>query len=216
MDEHLLRFDKRKTYAFLDFETFNLGLHFLINRPWQCGILKVTGEKIDQAIDILIDWSKEAPHLRIGNEAAILTKYSQERMDREGIQPTEAFNKFWPVLQEVDYIVMHNGLNFDLYLLKAYADELGKDWKFLMPKIIDTKSVAQGIKMQIPFNPKKDNFLEYQYRMANARVKGIKTRLAILGKEYGIDFDENRLHDAIYDLELNKKVWDKMKYQVEI
>ena len=34
-----------------------------------------------------------------------------------------------------------------------------------------------------------------------------------LGKEYEIDFDPNKLHEAVYDLELNLKVWNKIKWR---
>jgi hypothetical protein len=120
------------------------------------------------------------------------------------------------LLEQADYIIMHNGLKFDLYLLKDYAKMMGKPWKWMMPKILDTKSIAQGIKMGIPYKPKDGEFLEYQYRMANIIAHGIKTRLAILGKEYNIPHDYENLHDAIVDLELNLKVWNKLKFQIEI
>ena len=86
----------------------------------------------------------------------------------------------------------------------------------MMPKIIDTKSVAQGIKMNIPFQPKDGTFLEYQYRMANIIVKGVKTSLKTLGPEYGIVHDYERLHDAIVDLELNLKVWNRLKFNLDL
>jgi hypothetical protein len=111
---------------------------------------------------------------------------------------------------------MHNGLKFDLYLLKGFAEYMGEDWSFILPKVIDTKAVAQGIKMQIPFNPQKEPYIEYQYKMANSFARGIKTRLELLGKEYGIDHNYDLLHDAIVDLELNLKVWNKLKFEIEI
>ena len=46
--------------------------------------------------------------------------------------------------------------------------------------------------------------------------KGVKTNLTALGKEFEIDVDYNNLHDAVNDLILNIKVWDKLKWQIEI
>lgn len=215
MDGHLLRYNQKVTYALIDLETFNLCLHFFQNRPWQVGVLKVQGEKVIDAKDIRVKWP-DAPHLKIGKEAAIITRFDPILHNKLAILPEEAFKKFWPVLESVDYIIMHNGLKFDLYLLKCWAELMGKPWKWMMPKIIDTKAIAQGIKMNIPYKPKEDNFLEYQYRMANAVVKGIKTSLKTLGPELGITHDYNNLHDAIVDLELNLKVWNKLKYQLEL
>lgn len=217
MDGHLLRFRQDVTYGFLDLETFNLCLHFKQNRPWQVGFLKVQGEQIVESIDVRIKlkWP-DAPYLTIGKGAAEVTKFNHHEHEKLAISPEEAFSKFWPRLKEVDYIVMHNGLKFDLFLLKGYAEYMGVDWKWMVPKIIDTKSVAQGIKMGIPYNAKKEPYFEYQYKLANSFARGIKTRLETLGKEYGIEHDYDRLHDAIVDLELNLKVWNKLKFQIEI
>lgn len=215
MDGHLLRYRQDVTYAFIDLETFNLNLSFKYNRPWQVGIIMVKGEKVVDAKDIRVVWP-DAPHLSIGKEAAMITRFDPVLHKRLAIEPEEAFNKFWPMLESADKIVMHNGLKFDLYLLKDYATMFGKEWKWMMPKIIDTKSVAQGVKMGIPFKPKDGTFLEWQYRMANIIVKGVKTSLKTLGPEYGISHDYANLHDAIIDLELNLKVWNKLKYQIEI
>ena len=51
--------------------------------------------------------------------------------------------------------------------------------------------------------------------MLNVRKKGLKTSLGALGKSYLIDHDYEKLHDALVDLELNSKVWDKIKLQID-
>ncbi len=93
---------------------------------------------------------------------------------------------------------------------------MGQPWKQLLPKIIDTKSFAQGIKLKRPYRPGIDDLLEYQYRMANDNTKGVKTKLEIVAREAGIVFDPELLHDGVEDIKLNKKYWDILKYQVEI
>ena len=215
MNGHLLRYRKDVTYCFLDLETFNLCLSFIQNRPWQIGVLKVKGESIVDGLDIRVNWP-DAPHLSIGKEAAIITRYNPQQHAKLAINPQPAFEKFWPILEEADYIIMHNGLKFDLYLLKDYAEMMGRPWKWMMPKIIDTKAIAQGYKMGIQFKPAEDNFLQYQYRMANIIVKGVKTNLTALGKEFGIEHDYENLHDALCDLELNLKIWNKLKFHIEL
>jgi DNA polymerase III epsilon subunit-like protein len=217
MDGHLLRFDKNVTYALIDLETFNLNLSFVQNRPWQVGVLKVKGETVVESHDLRINlrWP-DAPHLKIGEGAAMVTRFNEEYHNRFARPAEEVFQTFWPILKEADYIIMHNGLKFDLYLLRDYAKYVGEDWKFITPKVIDTKSIAQGIKMGIKFNPKNETFMEYQYKMANIYAHGVKTRLEILGKEFGIEHDYEHLHDAIVDLQLNLKVWNKLKTQIEL
>jgi DNA polymerase III epsilon subunit-like protein len=216
MDGHLLRFDKTSRFAYLDFETYNLCLNFSKNRPWQTGIIEVVGGQIVDSHDIIVNWLNDCPDLYIEPHVAIQNHYSEERVRRDGIEQRHAFEAIWPVLKKVDYIVWHNGIKFDIYMLKAWAEENGVDWRIVLPKMIDTKALAQGIKMGIHYNPKQDNFLEYQYRMANIVARGVKTKLSVLAKEFQIPFEEEKLHDAIYDLTVNKAVFEKLIQQIEI
>lgn len=224
MDENWLRFNKQAKIVFIDVETFNLALNFQINRPWQIATLKVMGDSVMTEVvdgvshyaetDVMIKW--DDCKFSIGSEAARITRFDQKAFDKRAVSPEEAFPQFWEPLKWADRIIMHNGLRFDLYLLKGYAEYMGEDWSFILPKMIDTKSVAQGIKLNRPFNPTSDIWLEYQYRMANDRTKGIKTNLTSLGKEFGIAHDYENLHNALVDLELNLKVWNKLKWQLEL
>jgi hypothetical protein len=50
----------------------------------------------------------------------------------------------------------------------------------------------------------------------NTRKKNVKSSLTFLGKENGIEHDYESLHDAINDLDLNLKVWNKLKWQIEV
>lgn len=215
MFEDLLRFDKNKKFFFFDLETFNLCLNFVQNRPWQFGILIVQGDEVIESKDILINWTKETD-LKISDEAARITRYDHGKVLREGIKPKEAWEIAEKYMDSCDYIIGHNIINFDIYLLKGYAEYLNRPWKHLVPKMIDTRSLIQGMKLGIPFNKEKDNLIEYQYRMSNRVVKGVKTNLTAVGKEYNIEHDYENLHNAIVDLELNLKVWNKVKYQIDI
>jgi len=214
MEENWLRFNKKVKYAFIDVETFNLALNFRINRPWQIAVLQVEGETIVNEIDLMVKW--EDCKFKIGAGAAAVTKFNQQEFDRRAIGPDEAFPSFWEPLKWADYIIMHNGLRFDIYLLKGYAEFMGEDWSFILNKVIDTKAVAQGIKLNRPYQPGQDNWLEYQYRMANDHTRGIKTNMTALGKEFGIEHDYDNLHNALVDLRLNLKIWNRLKYQLEL
>ena len=49
-----------------------------------------------------------------------------------------------------------------------------------------------------------------------AKNKWIKSSLTFLGKEFDIDHDYEKLHNAIVDLELNLKVWNRLKYSLQL
>ena len=95
---------------------------------------------------------------------------------------------------------------------------MGKSYKHLVNKVIDTYAIAKGFKLDMPFqrNGNPNGFMLYQYRAINEFKKGIKTNLTALGKEFDIKHDYDNLHDAVCDLELNIKVWDKLKYMVDV
>ena len=213
MREHLLRFDKSKTYVFIDCETFNLCLNSVYNLPWQIAMIKaVAGKKVAEK-NFYIKWDTD---LKIGAEAAKITKYSQKTMDDKGVPPEAAFPTIRDWLDNADWIIAHNMLGFDLYLIKDYYRLNGLDYKHLMPKILDTNSLARGVKLGTPYKEDEGSLIEYQYRMTNTRKKGVRTNLTALGKGYDIDHDYDKLHNAIVDLELNLKVCNKLKWQIEV
>jgi len=59
------------------------------------------------------------------------------------------------------------------------------------------------------------SLLDFQMKMLSIRKKGMRTSLGALGKSNSIEHDYAKLHDALVDLELNLKVWDKLKYQID-
>ena len=61
-----------------------------------------------------------------------------------------------------------------------------------------------------------EDLTQYQYKMYHERRKGIRTNLAALGREFEINHNPDKLHDALVDLELNLKVWNKLKWQIEL
>tara|TARA_R110000765_G_scaffold60418_1_gene116883 strand:- start:113 stop:343 length:231 start_codon:yes stop_codon:yes gene_type:complete len=75
-------------------------------------------------------------------------------------------------------------------------------------------SLAKAIAKQIPVD--KADFSGWQYRLLHYRERGLKTSQAALLKKYNIDHDPKRLHDALYDVEMNFKVFRKQLFDLEI
>ena len=212
MDEHLLRFDKDKTLVFIDCETLNLCLNKSHNLPWQVSMIKVQGDRGVSQKDFFIKWDT---NLKISEDAARITRYSQSKIDKHGLPPDEVFPTIQDWLDNSDYVVGHNILGFDIYLIKDLYEAHGADWKPLVNKVIDTNCIARGVKMGLQYRPESD-FTSYQYRVYHTRKKGLRSSLTALGKEFNIDHDYENLHNAIVDLELNIKVWNKLKWELEI
>ena len=175
-------------------------------------MLKVVGGKIQDEKDFYLKWDT---NLEISEEAARITRYSQTRMDRDGVEPSGVLPTIINWLDSCDHIVGHNILGFDLYLIKDFYKYMEKEYKHLPQKVIDTNSIAKGIKFGLFYKPEED-FLSYQYKMMHKRVKGVRSSLPFLGKEFEIKHDYQKLHNALVDLKLNLKVWNKLKWHVEI
>jgi DNA polymerase III epsilon subunit-like protein len=212
MDEHLLRYDKSKTFVFIDLETFNLCLNFCHNLPWQIGMIKAKGDFKTDSKNFYIKWNTD---LKISDDAARITRYDHKKVQKEGLDIKEAFPTIKDWLDHADYIVGHNILGFDIFLIKELYESMGCHWDHLMNKIIDTNCIARGIKYGTQYKPNTD-LLEYQYKTYHTKRKDVKSSLTFLGKENSIDHDYDKLHDAINDLDLNLKVWNKLKWQIEL
>jgi DNA polymerase III epsilon subunit-like protein len=213
MDEHLSRYDKNKTFVFIDCESLNLCLNFCHNLPWQIAMIKIQGDKkIDQK-NFYLKWDT---NLKISQDAARITRYDHKKVQKEGYDPKEIFPTIKDWLDNADHIVGHNILGYDIYLIKEYYQYMNCNWKYLVNKIVDTNLIAKGIKNNIIYN-RNDSFLEYQYKVYHLkRKKALRTSLSSVAKENGIEHDYDSLHDAISDLDLNVKVWHKLKWQVDI
>jgi len=212
MDGHLIRFDEDKTFVFIDCETENLCLNSFNNLPWQIAMIKTKGGQILDSKDYYVGWDRD---VNVSVEAARITRFNPVDYDKRKIKFEEIFPTIEDWLDNADYIVGHNILGFDIYLIKDFYNYVGKDYRHLMSKIIDTNCIARGIKFELPYRT-SENFLEYQYKLVHERRKGIKTNLTALGREFQIEHDYDRLHDALVDLELNLKVWNQLKYQLEM
>jgi DNA polymerase III alpha subunit (gram-positive type) len=212
MIDKLLRYNEEKEFVFVDCETFNLCLNPCHNLPWQIAMLKVKGDKILESKDFYIKWDT---HLEIGKEAARITNYDSSKMRKKGLPPEEVFPTIEDWLDNCDYILGHNVLGFDIYLIKGYYEFMKKSYMHLTHKVIDTMCLSRGLKLNIPYKS-SDDLTEYQYRMTEIRKKGVRTSLKAMGKHFGIEQDYDNLHDALVDLKLNLKIWNKIKWQVEI
>ena len=212
MDNKLLRFNNKKNIVLVDFETENLCLHGDENLAWQAAMIKSVGGKSIDHKNFYVKWHRE---LKVSKEAARITRFSPSEYKKKAIAVEDIFPTIKDWFDNADYILGHNILGFDVYLIRYMYSYMGEDYMPLMQKIIDTNCIAKGIKYGIFYKPEED-FLEYQYKIIHTRRKGVRTNLISLGKEFKIEHNYDKLHDAIVDLELNLKVWNQLKYQIEL
>jgi hypothetical protein len=215
MEENLVRFDKKIKILFIDFETSNLCLSSRFNLPWQMALLKVTGGEADGGGEsVLVNWGEEFKFSKGALEMA--HSFCKDKMQKEGLKPIDAFNKLSDALSDADAIAGHNILGFDIYMIKGMYEKMGRKLPNILgkKKIFDTLALAKGYFNNIPIQ-KNENPVSYQYKMINNIIRGSKTSLSKVAESFNIEYDQGMLHDALYDLNLNLKVWNKLKYQID-
>ena len=210
MTEPLLRFAKKQKYLVFDTETE--GLNLVSSRPWQVAWLVAEGDRVIKKRDLYIEW----PDLNISEEAARITGFSQKQYEKKCQSPKEVWDVFAEDFYDPNtFLVGHNVLGFDVYMLNVWRKLINLPSTYCyLPRMIDTRALAVAIAKQIPVD--KKDFLSWQYRLLNYRERGLKTSQGFLLKKYNIPHDPKRLHDALYDIEMNFKVFKKQLFDLEL
>lgn len=213
MDENLLRFRRDQNYLIFDYETCNLNLSHYRNKPWQLGFITARGSKIMSKEDLYISFKD----LNISDEAKKITGFNQKKYDQNKQDPKKCLDMFEKYLYDPSFLIIgHNILGFDVYMHNIHRFLCGKstDYSYIN-RVIDTNCIARAIKNNVDIKLENDP-LSFQYKLLNLRTKNIKTNLKQLCKDYSINFENDRLHEALYDVEKTFEVFQSMIWKKEI
>lgn len=210
----LHRFKKDQKYVVFDAETESLNL--VLSRPWQLSYLICDNSgTVLKSFDRFID----VPDLQVSKDAARITGFNRENFDRLKESPKKIWDDFKKFLFDPQYyLVGHNILNFDIYQLKQLAEIAGEkiNYQSWLDRCIDTNALAKAVKKSIPVEGKNDQEkLEWQFKLIRTRFRAVKSSLSVMCKYYDIPFDATRLHDGLYDISLNAKVFSKLIHETE-
>lgn len=213
MNDNLLRFNNKQKYLLFDFETCSLNLGSLDNKPWQLSFLLAEGPNIKEKKNYYINWED----LPISADAKRITRFNEKKYRKEAVDPLFVLKEFEHYLYNEDYMIVgHNILGFDVYVHGILRRLCGQavDYSYIA-RCLDTNCIARAIKNQIKFDP-EDSFVSWQYKLLHHRVKGVRTSILQLCKDYDLDFDEKKLHDALYDISINFKLFTKQLWEIQI
>lgn len=201
---------KNKTVCWFDMETEHLGLRN--NHPWQTACILTKDKQVVDSLDLLIKWPQG---INVSQGAAIATRYNPRTVEMLGVAPEVAYKEMLARFQAADIIAGHNVLGFDVYIWQVLCAKMGVKPYNIVPKIVDTACVAKGIKYDM-LPRSGEPFINWQYKLAHTWRRGVKYSLKHLGHEFGIEHDYDNLHNALIDLQLNIKVFDKLGYMLPI
>jgi len=209
----MLRYNKNQKYICFDFETCNLNLLSPDNKPWQLSYIIAEGNKVLKERDCYIYW----PDLKLSEEARVITRFDDAKYSRLAKDPRAILEEFESYLYDEDYIIIgQNLLGFDVYIHGTYRKLLNikSDFSYV-GRIYDTNCIAKAIKKNMQPVDKKE-FIGWQYQLNDFRERNMRTSIKAQLKQYKIDFDENKLHDSIYDVQMNFKIFLKQIWQIEV
>ena len=212
MNDNLLRYDDNQKYLIFDFETCNLNLVNPDNRPWQLSFITRTKNKILKKHDHFLKWK----NLKVSDGAQKATRFDHTKYRIKSEDPLPILRKFDKLLYDKQYkIVGHNLLGFDVYMVDVWRRQMARDLnQEYVSRIIDTKALATAIAKDIKYTD--GDFINWQYKLLHYRERGLKTSQGFLLKHYGIDHDPKRLHDGLYDIEMNFKIFKRQLFDLEL
>ncbi len=212
MKEDLLRFKNNQKYIIFDYETCDLNLASEDNKPWQLSFIVADSKKVYEKKDYYLKWD----NINVSEDAARITGFSKSVYNKKGTCPKQALDHFEKYLYDPNIIPLgHNVLGFDVYIHNIHRKlcKLKPDFSYI-DRIIDTNCLAKAAAEKIKNTG--DSRLAWQYSLNNYIKKGLKTSLQHCAKKYGIPFDPSKLHNALYDIEINYEVFKKQLWEVEV
>ena len=197
-------------YLVFDTETEGLNLHS--SKTWQLSWIVCQGNKVLETHDKFIKHKE----LNIPEVVRKLTGFDWDEYNSKAESLISVWSKFEQYLFDPQYIVVgQNLLGFDVYMVSHLQRMLGQqpDYSYL-PRIYDTRALAKAYREELD-KPRGD-LLSWQYKILNDRSLKAKVSQNQLLKFFDIDFEEEKLHDALYDIQMCYKVFLKLKKHMNL
>jgi len=197
-------------YLVFDTETEGLNLHS--SRTWQVSWLICQGNKVIKENDRYISHKD----LQINKIVERLTGFTWDEYNERKEPLKRVWADFKADLFNPEYkIVGQNLLGFDVYMVAGMQRLLGEtpDYSYLN-RIYDTRAFGKAYREDLE-KPKKD-LLSWQYKIIHDRSLKARVSQNQLLKFFGIEFEEDKLHDALYDNKMCFKVFSALKKEMNL
>lgn len=194
---------RNKKLVIWDCETEGLNLFY--SKPWEISWAVYENYKELESHQYFLKW----PGLKVSPSAARVTNFNPFVVERDGKEPSEIIDLFSEYLYNPEYLsIGANILGYDSMIINSARQQLGykSDFSFIS-RCYDTVALAKAYKQNLKLKEGED-FIAWQYKLLNTRVKGLKTSNSVMYKELtGKEIDTNSLHSGKYDVKLTTEVF---------
>lgn len=206
----LLRFSDRKL-LFHDFESQRVNV-VADNLPFQCAWLVADRKRVYSRHNYYLNWG---PGFKMSKGAAQITRFNQAWVTN-GHDPEFVLDAFESFAMDPAYLIVgHSWLLFDFLLWQLWREALGRKRDYSpLSRIIDTNLLSRAYVEG--WEPDREDFTAWQYKVAAAYRKGVKSNLTFMCQKLGIEIDESKTHDGLYDLDQNVQVYSELIHLMEI
>ena len=197
---------------YLVFDTETEGLNLFSSKTWQLSWIVCQGNKVLETHDEFIVHKE----LNIPEVVKKLTGFNWDTYNRKAKPLDQVWSKFEKYIFDPQYIVVgQNLLGFDVYMLAILQRLLGQepDYSYL-PRIYDTRALGKAYREEL--DRPKGNLLSWQYKIINDRSLKAKVSQNQLLKFFDIEFDESKLHNALYDIQMCYQIFLKLKKHMDL
>ena len=201
-----------RNQKYLVFDTETEGLNLFSSKTWQLSWIVCQGNKVLETHDEFIVHKE----LNIPEVVKKLTGFNWNTYNRKAKPLDQVWDKFEKYIFDPQYIVVgQNLLGFDVYMLAILQRLLGQepDYSYL-PRIYDTRALGKAYREEL--DRPKGNLLSWQYKIINDRSLKAKVSQNQLLKFFDIEFDESKLHNALYDIQMCYKIFLKLKKHMDL
>ena len=205
---NLKRFQPERRYWCSDDETE--GLNLFASRPWQVAGLIADAKQVYEREERYIWWKD----LKVSAQAALITRFNYAIYKDRAEDPAKVLAWMEERIYDTSLDIVGQNFFYDGYIHNTLRRLCGKapDWSW-MSRMIDTNCLSKAYRKGL--KPDLTNFLAWQWKMQSIRDKTLKTRLETMCGEFKIPFDSNRAHDALYDIDKTRELYEALKWQVE-
>lgn len=212
LDNDLLRY-KQYNYVVLDTETCSLQLSPQHNFPWALGYIVVENGQTIKEVDAYI-WKD---NLKIGADAARITRFSPELYKRRARPAKEVYDDFAKYYYDDSYLKIGTNTYYDWHMIKCLEYHLGiKDTPDNNHLIYCTHALSKALKLNLTPPKNKEEFIIFQFALLNIVRKGLKTGIKAMVEHFQIPYSEADHHGALSDCHYTNAIWKKLIWSMEI